>query len=881
MIPVSERPSALLERVGYFAGLTPDAPALSAGTETLTYRQLLDRVANRSWGMKLRGVVAGEVVGMCLARGVEPLITALSAWALGAAWVFLDNDYPVSRLQAIVDGSGVSWVVSDSTGPDLERVATLVLREVDALGVQPDSTPRNFSAPEDADLAYLIYTSGSTGAPKGVAVEHRNLRFFLEAFDETVLRSPQNAVWIAGAALSFDMCIPETIGALTCGGHVVVRRRLEAFAPLVRRFGGTHLQCTPTQLALFMADPVERAAVMTLQHLIVAGETLPVSLAAEVRSNFGGRFTNVYGPTEITVYATAQEITDPPTGSIPIGVAYPGIVCEVVDPESLLTQPRGDRGELVIGGPGVSRGYYRRDDLTARSFIELPVGPAGEPIRVYRTGDLAEIARNGTISMFGRIDHQVKVRGQRIELGEIEAVLSEHDAVQLAVTVVVGSGAPSLDDREAPILGLSEGLHDSRLVSHVVAVTGATIEPADLRAFCRERLPEFMVPAFVVLHDALPYTPTGKINRTALTDLGIPTGKSTGSSVDLRPDGSVDERLLRMIRIWEDVLGVAVNPDDNFFEIGGHSILGVELLVRVRRVFGRQLPLGSLIGEGTPRRMLAAVHNDVAPVRCLQQLRGGSGPATVIIHGAGGYLLRLYALAQQVTPGRPVYGLQAFGLHPGEVVDETTQAIAKRYLGELAVGNLFDDNFAVLIGYSGGGLIAAEMAAQICETGGTPPIVVALDTDIPKQIAMSRRTYWMNLLINVARGGVPVLRTWRLVRKRRSSEQLRRTRLLAEAAEHGFVDIHNHLTGVLLAYRPRPIAVRFGLIRVTEESPSERPDFGWSRFVRSHYAERTTPGDHFSILEEPLLQSLSRAIAELIAELSADAVSTAVVVNAG
>ncbi len=852
MIPHSQRPAALLERIEYWANTTPQALAVSVGPDSLTYSELWATVRDRASGLERAGVKAGDVVGLGLVRGAQPLITALSVWAVGGIWTYLDSDFPRARLQSVVDGAELGWVVSDGSTPDLERVTSLPLASLDADGRRQSGYTIDAGRCGDNDLAYLIYTSGSTGVPKGVAVEHRHVRFFIEAFDESVLDSPKGAVWVAGAPLSFDVCVPETFGALTCGGHVVVRRRLEALSPLVARYAATHLQCTPTQLALFMADDDERRALMKLRHLISVGEQMPVTLAREFRSQFKGRFTNAYGPTEITVYATAFEITEKPDSRIPVGAAYPGIVCALIDPETAAVVGPGQRGELVIAGPGVSRGYYRREDLTAPVFVELPIGPGGKMLRSYRTGDIAEIDEHGVVTVFGRIDHQVKVRGQRIELGEIEAILTQHAAVQLAAVVVVGSA----DDSS-----------DARIVAHVVPRDGATVASSDVRGFCHDRLPESMVPAFVAVHGTLPYTSSGKVDRKALAGLGLPT-LAVEIPVTVEQLAETDPRLAKMVCLWSEILGVPVGPDENFFHAGGHSVLGVELLVKVREEFGRRLPLGSLVTAGTPRQMLNEVDTEASDQRCLQILRTGVGPATVIVHGGGGYLLRLYALAQRVTPGRPVFGLQAYGLHPGELVDRSVAEIAKRYLGELALDGVFNDALGVLIGYSGGGIIAAEMVAQLHDSGSPTPLVVALDTDLPSRAPMSRQAHWKNLLLNIAERGPSMLGVWWRVRKSRVAEQARRDGLRAEAAQHGYVDIQGHLEGVLAAYRPRLVPSNFGLVRVTEESPSERPDFGWARFVRGRFAERTTKGDHFSILEQPRLDGLVGAISELIAELS-------------
>ena len=832
------RVDGLLERLAAMAAATPFAPAISDGATTLDYRSFVSRVLLRAAALSARGIGAGARVGLLLPRGYESIVTAFACWTIGAAFVSLDPDLPMARLDFMIHDAALAVVV----GHREKHASAVLLEELDAT---PDQSVVPVLASNDSVdlLAYIVYTSGSTGTPKGVAVAHRTLRYFVDAFDEVLDHPGCRAVWIAGAPLSFDMCVPEVIGALTSGAHVVVRRRLEALAPLVERHRGTHLQCTPSQLALFAAYPTERAALAKLDHLIVAGETLPIPLAVDVRKLLKGRFTNAYGPTEITVYAFSHEIDRPPDGPVPIGRPFPGTDYWVVD-ERLQPVAAHTMGQLVIGGSGVALGYYGRSDLTDASFAMQPFGDAGSTVRVYLTGDLVQEAQDGTIEFHGRVDHQVKVRGFRIELGEIEAVLMQDPDVLLAAVVPVEHSA-----------------NDVRLHAYVCAREGRVILVDALRERCRVALPWYMTPAAIELLSALPRMPTGKVDRVALA-----ARPAAAASPTVSTETAAGHPIDAMCRIWEEVLRCQVRADDDFFALGGHSLIGIELLVRVGAHFGRRLPLGTLVEARTPLQLLSFVEADARAFRCLVALRSGSGPATVLVHGAGGYLLRLHALAQALSPGRPVFGLQATGLDGSAAPDFSVEDMARRYLGELALEGI---EIGAFVGYSGGGLVVYEMARQQQQHGLLATPLVMIDADVPTGRAPSRADHWANFAVNVARRGPRIVHTWWSVRRSRRVEEERRVRVRQEVADNGFVDIQDHLESVMGAYVPRRLAGAVGLVMASDVRPTERPDYDWERLVDGRFVSAVCTGDHFSMLEPPDVTVLASTIDALIDRLSA------------
>jgi hypothetical protein len=328
----------------------------------------------------------------------------------------------------------------------------------------------------------------------------------------------------------------------------------DTVAALSAKHRVTHLQCTPSLAAMLVADPSDRQALTGIRHLMVGGEALPTALAGELRRLLPGRFTNMYGPTETTIWSLTHEIATAPEGSVPIGLPIANTTIFVLDANGE-PLPIGAFGELHIGGDGVARGYHERLDLTADRFVERPgMG------RVYGTGDVARIHPDGFVEFAGRADNQVKIRGHRIELGEIESVLDTHpDVVQSVVVARTDTGTP-------------------QLVAYVVTHGNRAVDSAILRKHVGETLPEIMVPALVVRLDAFPLTPNGKVERKALP---APPAGSVVATTDepVVPPANDNEKMVA--DIWSEELGRQVGRDDNFFEIGGHSLLAVKVFRRL------------------------------------------------------------------------------------------------------------------------------------------------------------------------------------------------------------------------------------------------------------------------------------------------------------
>jgi amino acid adenylation domain-containing protein len=550
--------------------------AVEDAAGTLTYAEL-DRRANRlAHRLRAAGVGLEVPVALCLERSAAMVVAVLAVWKAGGAYVPLDPVWPARRLSYMLADSGSRVVLVDTATGD--RLAGLLagLDLIDATGAdlltQPDTAPALGPGGRDR-LAYLIYTSGSTGRPKGVAVPHLGVLNQIVAFDDLLPRSTAE-VWAGVTTLSFDISVLELLLPLARGARLVVFGAAETADPPVLRArliatGVTVLQATPSRWRLLLGAGGVPASV---RIRLCGGEALDRELAETLAE--GAALWNVYGPTETTIWASATRIR--PGDPIELGPPIGNLRITVLD-KGMRPVPVGVVGELHIGGLGVARGYHNRAELTARQFLPDPFGEPGS--RLYATGDLARYRSNGRLEFLGRADHQVKLRGYRIELGEIEAALRGHAAVA-----------------EAVVVAWTKGADDTRLAAYVVPTEPRTLRELweSLRPHLADQLPDYMIPTTMVLLDALPMTPSGKADRGALPE---PDWTSL-LDVDRAEPATPVERLLAAL--WQELLSVPeVGRHDDFFGLGGHSMLAARLLARVRELFAIDVPVLTLFESRT------------------------------------------------------------------------------------------------------------------------------------------------------------------------------------------------------------------------------------------------------------------------------------------
>ncbi|MGW0738253.1 amino acid adenylation domain-containing protein, partial [Streptomyces sp. NPDC002851] len=562
---------------------TPDAVALVSDGRELTYRQMVVRAGLLSERLRAAGVTAEVPVGVHLPRSADLVVSVLAIWLANGAYLPVDPGYPQARVDYVVEDSGLTVLISDR--PVATDAKVVLISEIPEAS-EDASWPEPVARPALSDLGYVIYTSGSTGRPKGVLIEHGQFVNFCRSVDERISGGPGDT-WLAVTSPSFDISTVELIWTLTRGYRVVIAQGSVGEWPDYRSYGPTHLQCTPSLARMLLADAGGRALLGGLDRMIVGGEALDRPLARKLLRTVRGGVTNIYGPSECTVWSTTWHVEP---GEVSLGDAVLNTSLYVLDSHGARV-PRGSRGELWIGGRAVTRGYLGRPELTAERYVDDPFRP-GE--RMYRTGDLVRYREDGSLEYCGRIDSQTKLYGHRIELGEIEAVAGEHPRIVECAAVV----------RE-------DTANEPRLYLYW---TGRPTDEDTLRAYVAERVPAYMVPARLVRLDELPHTPNKKVDRGALAQLTAPGGATTDSAsaapaptVAIAADAV--EGLVR--RAWASALDRSqIDPDRGFFELGGSSMTALHVHTRLCEELGREFPLSAIFRYPTVRQLAAFLRGE-------------------------------------------------------------------------------------------------------------------------------------------------------------------------------------------------------------------------------------------------------------------------------
>ncbi len=581
-VPETTLPALIEAQVAQRGG----AVALICEDATLSYAALNARANRLAHLLIAQGAGPEQIVALALPRSAELIVGLLAILKSGAAYLPLDPDYPADRLAfMLADARPACLITSSVIAPHLPETAAqlqLVLDDPDTAGVlarQPDTNPRDQdrTAPlSPQNPAYVIYTSGSTGTPKGVVVTHAGLlNHMLWMMSEYPVS--ENDQILSRTSVSFDAAgweiwLPLLSGAALNVAPAHVTRDPQQLIDYIKQQRITIAQFVPSLLAA-TSELISTADTHSLKHVFAGGEALASNLARDVTTAWNVRLVNLYGPTETTIQVTSWQWQDDGDGQFaPIGHPIWNTRVYVLD-DGLQPAPVGVAGELYIAGSGLARGYLNRPGLTAERFVADPFGPPGS--RMYRTGDRARWRPDGALQFLGRADHQVKIRGFRIEPGEIEAALGQHDAVAQAAVI-------AREDRPG----------DKRLVGYVVPADGEAPDATVLRQHLARSLPDYMVPAAFVMLDALPLTPSGKLDRKALP------APDQQSAADYTPPRTATEKVLA--GLWAETFGLErVSIHDNFFELGGHSLLVTHLISKIRATFAVELPLGTVFEVST------------------------------------------------------------------------------------------------------------------------------------------------------------------------------------------------------------------------------------------------------------------------------------------
>ncbi|MER5883123.1 amino acid adenylation domain-containing protein [Streptomyces sp. NPDC001941] len=825
------------------AARTPDAPAVAYGTTTLTYRQLNQRANQLARHLVGLGAGPERLVALALPRTERMVVALLAVLKSGAAYLPLDTTHPADRLAYTLDDAGPALVLVESaTAGAVPGGRPLVVLDEPgtaariAAGSPADLADAELGGPVPPDAAaYVIYTSGSTGRPKGVVIGHAAVVNLALALRDHHGLGPGDRL-AAITTVSFDASVAELYLPLVSGACLVLAPRDAArdpgeLAALLRRHEVTALQATPSLWRSLVAEVPDALRGL---RMLNAGEALPADLARDMAA-LGSAVVNQYGPTETTVYSTLLDVS-PGARTVPIGRPLANTAAYVLDP-GLRPVPTGSAGDLYLAGTGVARGYLGRPGLTAGRFVADPFGAPGS--RMYRTGDRARWRADGVLEYLGRDDFQVKVRGFRVEPGEVEAALAGHPGVARAVVV-------ARPDRSG-----AQGL-----VGYFVAAAPGAADPAALRDHLAARLPDHMVPPHLVELDALPLNANGKLDRAALPEPERPAGG--------RGRAPVTERQKTLCALFAEVLGVdQVGLDDGFFDLGGHSLLVIRLVGRIREALGVELRVRTVFEAPTVERLERALDaagadragEGVGPVLTLRS--GGAGRPVFLLPPANGLGWAYSALLAHLPRACPVHALQDPRLDDPEMTALDLPGLAAAHLRRLRA--LQPEGPYVLAGWSLGGVLAQHLARLLESSGETVALLVLLDApaggpDGPAA-GIAEAVY---VAVDGAAELPPGTSTYPTAGELRA----------ALPGGHPLTDLpdrvlerlprvaHENLRAAA-AHRPLPVRARTLVLDASEpDRPGPPPSVAWKPYLNGEVTAHQVPYGHFEIVKADALRAI-------------------------
>jgi len=690
---------------------TPDAVALVFEAQQLNYRDLNSKANQVAHYLQTLGVKPEVLVAICIERSLEMVIGLLGILKAGGAYLPLDPAYPRARLAFMLEDAQVPVLLTKEklveNLPDHQ--AQVVCLDTFSTTLSQISTDNPVSDVKSANLAYVMYTSGSTGQPKGISVIHRGVVRLVKETNYVNLTADE--VFLQLAPISFDASTFEIWGSMLNGAKLIVMPphtpSLENLGRIIEQYQVTTLWLTASLFHLMVDERLKD--LKPVHQLLAGGEVLSVPHVRKALQELKQcQLINGYGPTENTTFTCCCSITESKIAtSVPIGRPIANSQVYLLDAH-LQPVPVGVPGELHIGGAGLARGYLNRPDLTAEKFIPNPFSYNPDS-RLYKTGDLARYLPDGNIEYLGRLDHQVKIRGFRIELGEIEVVLTQHPIV-----------------RECVVIVHIEASHDKRLVAYLVPKLGQLIDNIELRDFLTDRLPDYMIPSAFVQMETMPLTPNGKIDRRALP---VPEQVSQEQTF-VAPRNTLEQQLTK---IWEKVLKIQpIGVHDNFFDLGGNSMLAMTLLSRIEKHLGKSLSLVTLFQAQT-----IAQHADIIrqkgwskPWTSLVPVqRSGTKPPFFCVPPAAATAYSFVKLARYLGTDQPVYGLQPLGLEEGQVPHNRVEDMAAYYIKEIR--SFQPSGPYYLGGMCFGGNIAFEIAQQLQAQDCTVALLALFDPSTP------------------------------------------------------------------------------------------------------------------------------------------------------
>lgn len=863
-----DTPLGIHECIDRMAGLVdPGEIAVVFGDEHLTYPGLREATDRMAALLQSQGIRPGDRVAVCIPRDLQLPVVLIGIMKAGGVYVPLDRAFPHDRLHYMAEDSGATHIITTrELQAEFGFKVPRILYQEDFKGLYNGQAYTPVPVTRDS-IVYVLYTSGSTGKPKGVVVRHRGITNLFQYMAPTMGMRRGDRI-LAISTISFDVSVLELFMPLMHGACLHVGTREKAMDPAwmtdyIDRNKIRYLQATPATYDFMFAGGWKGNKELII---LIGGEGLRKELAERLLAT-NKEIWNLYGPTEISIWATMALVNFDTLSKVRNGIHRIGkpVANSQVYVMDVNGQPCpiGVAGELWIAGEGVSAGYMNRPDLTAEKFVP---SPGGEGL-AYRSGDRVLMDKEGELYFLNRFDDQVKIRSFRIELGEIETVLNSCEGIEKGI-----------------VMAIPDKNGEKKLAAWFTLANKAWSEEQAIHAFRKvlsAQLPEYMIPTAWRMMEVFPLTATGKVNKKALPE---PEITSTAAGYD--NPGADSEALTReqeiIKKLWETVLKVPnVRLDDNFFELGGHSILAVKIMVELEKETGIKLPLAVLFTSPTVRLLSKlyekpaeeALWNPIVPFR-----DSGRKPPLYFAHGISGNVFKYYGLSQLTDNEQPCYGLQAYGLNGKDTPFHDMKEMAAYHIRSIL--EFQPKGPYLLAGGSFGGYLAYEMAAQLQEMGHHVPFVCLFDIDagkrkefLPqglKQIVDAQlfAERVMKRAIDLAMADQEERKRYFDARKRQSQQKTdieswldkhKVVEMIGEESAAYFKRVEDACYNALYNYKIRPYKGDVLLIRAKDSFFNNEYDYdlGWSHYVQGTLSVETVPGDHNSIFWDPHLEGMS------------------------
>jgi amino acid adenylation domain-containing protein len=864
------RESSLGAEFSKIAGKFPTRTALTAGGISISYQTLYQEASHLAATLIAAGVRPGDLVAISSRRCAEMIVGFLGIALAGAGAVPIDPEYPAERFALLLEESAATiGLVTDHGQKNFPsewagRVLTIApvgSHQSDALLPEMKVTSEHVS--------HLLFTSGSTGRPKGVLIPHRAVLRL--AVNNNFIEITPEDVFLQAAPVSFDASLLEIWGALLNGARLVLppdSPSLEEIATAVSTEGVTTLWLTSGLFQLMIDE--HAVSLNNLRYLLAGGDVLSpphVRRALEFLPNT--KLINGYGPTENTTFTTCHQITpqDLQKISIPIGKPIANTRVYLLD-HQMRPVAIGIPAELYAAGDGLAIGYQRAPDLTKEKFIHHPVYG-----RLYRTGDLCRWAADGSIEFIGRRDHQVKVRGFRLELGEIEAALADHPQVLQAKVTLRGDNAES-----------------KRILAWVIPIVGSNLKSNDILEFLSKRLPSFMRPDGLSLLEDFPLNANGKIDFSSLAH----PHKMSETNTDHAKESPVGDLEVKLAHIWSELLGVpTVYREDDFFDLGGHSLAALRLFSRIDREFGKSIPLASLLENSSLRLLALSLQETAADAAAAADQTprvgnvftlnaAGSVPPLFCIHGGDGGILFYRDLAALMPPTQPFHAIESLQLsHSGELRVSTIEETAAAYVANILA--IYPRGTYRLAGYSFGGVVAHAMACLLIKQGHQVDFLGLFDTHNPD--ATSRNysaTERLRVFMQQNQEQPPIQRL-KLLKNRiyqgiQTHQQVRTGQRAAQLSGPASaysdlrrVQVREENWRAMQHYKPRSYPGHITLFKATQinDKLERAADYGWAAIAEDGLDIVPAQGEHLTLFSAENVKSLAETLSAAIQHSSA------------